>query len=73
MPPSDRQILRSGKRTGSFEYSQSTAANIAQPKNSTPIVSAGASDEVIGALDDEPTCRHTTVPVSAQASMNGSQ
>ena len=57
----------SGKRTGMREYSQSTAANIAQPKNSTPMVSAGASDDVVGALDDDPTCRHTTVPVSAQA------
>ena len=46
---------------------------MAQPKNSTPMVSAGASEEVIGALEDEPTCRHTTVPVSAQAAMNGSQ
>ena len=47
-------MRRSGKRTGSFEYSQSTAANIAQPKNSTPMVSAGASDDVVGAVDDEP-------------------
>ena len=66
-------MRRPGYRTGSLEYSQSTAANIAHPKNSTPMVSDGASDEVVGAVDDEPAWRHTTVAVSAQAAMNGSQ
>ena len=37
------------------------------------MVSAGASDDVDGALDDEPTCRHTTVPVSSHAARSGSQ
>ena len=39
----------------------------------TPMVSAGASDDVVGAVDDDPTCRHTTVPVSSHAARNGSQ
>ena len=73
MPPSERQSFRSGKRTGILEYSQSTAANIAQPKNSTPMVSDGAPLDVAGADDDEPTCRQTTVSVSAHAARNGSQ
>ncbi len=37
------------------------------------MASGGASVEVIGVLDDEPTCRQTTVSVSSQAAMNGSQ
>src|SRR6476660_10430854 len=73
MPPSERHSFRSGKRSATLEYSQSTAANIAQPKNSTPMVSDGAPLDVAGADDDEPTCRHTTVSVSAQAARNGSQ
>ena len=36
------------------------------------MVSAGASDEVVGAVDDDPTCRQITVPVSSHAAMNGS-
>ncbi len=35
MPPSERQILMSGKRTGIFEYSQSTALYMPYAKNST--------------------------------------
>jgi hypothetical protein len=62
-----------GKRTGIFEYNQSTAANIANPKNSTPIQSPGASLEVVGVDPDEPTWRHTTVPVSSHAARSGSQ
>ena len=73
MPPSDRQIFTLGNRTGILEYSQSTAANIAQPKNSTPTVSDGAPDDVAGADDDDPTCRQITVSVSSQAATNGSQ
>ena len=37
------------------------------------IVSMGASMAVITTWDDEPMCRQTTVPVSWQASRNGSQ
>ena len=37
------------------------------------MVSGGASGAVDGACDDDPTCRHTTVPVSSQARMSGSQ
>ena len=33
----------------------------------------GASGDVAGIRDDEPMCMHTTVPVSWQASKNGSQ
>jgi len=46
---------------------------MAQPKNSTPMVSDGAPVEVVGADDEDPACRQTTVPVSAQAARNGSQ
>src|ERR1700722_3011212 len=73
IPPPERQILISGNRTGIFEYSQSIAANMAHPKNSTPIVSEGAPVDVAGADDDDPAWRHSTVPVSSQAAMNGSQ
>ena len=37
------------------------------------MVSGGASGAVDGACDDDPTWRHTTVPVSSQARMSGSQ
>ena len=37
------------------------------------MVSEGASGAVAGDVPDEPTCRHTTVPVSSQAAMSGSQ
>src|SRR4051812_1198706 len=73
MPPSERQMRMSGWRTGTSEYSQSTAANIAYPKNSTPITSGGASADVDGEVPDDPMCRLITVWVSAHASMNGSQ
>src|SRR3954469_21591782 len=73
MPPSERHSFRSGKRSATFEYSQSTAANMAQPKNSTPMVSDGAPVDVAGADDDDPTCRETTVSVSGHAGGNGSQ
>ena len=33
----------------------------------------GASAAVMIICDDEPMCRHTTVPVSEQAAQNGSQ
>ena len=55
------------------EYSQSTAAVIAYAKNSTPCTSGGASSVVEGEVPDEPMCRFTTVPVSAQAAISGSQ
>ena len=37
------------------------------------ITSTGASSEVTAIDDDEPMCRHTTVPVSSHARQNGSQ
>ena len=37
------------------------------------MVSDGASGAVAGDVPDEPTCRHTTVPVSSHAAMSGSQ
>src|SRR6516164_2052505 len=46
---------------------------MAKPKNSTPMQSPGASLEVVGVDPDEPTWRHTTVPVSSHAARNGSQ
>ena len=63
----------SGKRTGIIEYSQSTAENMAKANASTPMASAGASEDVDGRLDDEPMCKQMTVSVSSHACMNGSQ
>ena len=40
------------------------------PRFHTPyvgIIAIGASGEPVGSVDDEPTCMHTTVPVSAHA------
>ncbi len=34
---------------------------------------AGASDEIDGIVDDEPTCMLTTMPVSWAAAITGSQ
>jgi hypothetical protein len=73
MPPSDRQILMSGKRTGIFEYSQSTALYMPYAPKSTAGISGGASADVVGDVPDEPTCRHSTVSVSSHAANSGSQ
>ena len=73
MPPSDKQTLMSGKRTGIFEYSQSTALYMPYAPNNTAGISGGASSEVVGDVPDDPTCRQSTVPVSAQAAKSGSQ
>jgi len=73
IPPSDRQILRSGNRLGNPEYNQSTAAEMAYAKNRTPWTSGGASSVVDGDEPEDPICRLTTVPVSAHAAMMGSQ
>src|SRR4051794_35993824 len=73
MPPSERQILMSGKRTRTFEYSQSTALYMPYAPKRTAGISGGASDDVVGEVPDEPTCRHNTVPVSAHAANSGSQ
>src|SRR5665213_181960 len=42
-------------------------------KVSVELMMNGASGEVLGILDDEPMCMHTTVPVSSHASKNGFQ
>src|ERR1700692_4432395 len=73
IPPSDRQILKDGYLVHTPEYSQSTAAVMAYAKNSTPATSGGASSVVDGDVPDDPMCRFTTVPVSAQAAISGSQ
>src|SRR5271156_6879685 len=73
IPPSDKQILRSGNLLGNPEYSQSTAAEMAYAKNSTPCTSGGASSVVDGDEPDDPMCRFTTVPVSAHTAIIGSQ
>src|SRR5690242_3426153 len=73
MPPSDKQIRMSGNRTGTFEYSQSTALYIPYAPNSAAGISGGASADVVGDVPEDPTCRHSTVPVSAHAAKSGSQ
>jgi hypothetical protein len=57
----------SGNRTGTFEYSQSTALYMPYAPKRTAGISGGASLEVVGEVPEEPTCRHKTVPVSAHA------
>jgi hypothetical protein len=64
VPPSLRQIRNSGNRAGIFDHNQSTAANIAYAKNKEPRASLSTSDAVAGEVPEEPTCKHTTVPVS---------
>src|SRR5678816_3965067 len=73
MPPSLMHRRSCGNRTGILEKSQSTAAYIAYAKNNAPVASLGASGAVVGEVPDEPTCRHTTVPVSSHAAISGSQ
>src|SRR5262249_14512613 len=73
MPPSDMQILMSGKRLGMCEYSQSTAYVNDDAENRAPTTPGGASVEVVGVSPAEPTWRLMTVPVSSHAANNGSQ
>src|SRR6185437_8979508 len=55
------------------DHSHSPAASSAFTGKTVGNSSNGGSGEGSGAHDDEPVCRHTTVPVSSQAAKNGSQ
>ncbi len=73
MPPSDRAMARSGKRSGTPDHSHSAAAMRALTGNRVGRSSKGGSGEGRGAHDDAPVCRQTTVAVSSQAAKRGSQ
>ena len=73
MPPSDRAIARSGKRSGTPDHSHSAAATSAFTGNRVGSSSKGGSGEGSGAHEEAPVCRQTTVAVSSQAANRGSQ
>lgn len=72
MPLSDMTIFSSGKREGIPANSQSVAAANALISKSAAMTGGGESFDGTMVCDDEPTCRFTTVLVSAQAAKNGS-
>src|SRR5665647_1494537 len=73
MPPSEMAILSLGKRTGTFENSQSLVVMMDPTKNREVTTSGGASDEPVVTADADPTCSERVVPVSSQALNSGSQ
>src|SRR3954453_12766255 len=72
-PPSEMAIRRPGKRSATFENSQSVVAMIEPTKNSAVVTSGGASEEPPTRDDAEPTCSDRVVSVSSQACRTGSQ
>ncbi len=73
MPPSESAIFRSGNLRKVCDQIRS-AAHMKRLTGVTVIMtSTGASSDVTEIDDDDPMCRHTTVPVSSQACQNGSQ
>ena len=75
MPPSAIATLSSGKRTVQPDHSHSVHACSDSWPNSvaTSGMIARSQPGGMSPMPDEPTCRHTTVPVSAHASRIGSQ
>ena len=64
MPPSDSATCRSGNFRSTGDHSRSAAHCTMFIGCSVIITSIGASGAVMASVDDEPMCRHTTVPVS---------
>ena len=73
MPPSESATCSPGKRSGTPDHSHSPAASSALTGKTVGSSSNGGSGEGSGAQAEEPVWRHTTVPVSSQASKKGSQ
>src|SRR6266480_341309 len=73
MPPSDNEMRRSGNFRSTGDHSKSAAHCTMLTGCSVISTSIGASCAVTTNEDDEPMCRHTIVPSSAQACQNGSQ
>ena len=73
MPPSLMAICSSGYRTGNPDHSHSAqAVSDIWPNRVAPSWSSGPSAGMSG-IPEDPTCRETTVSVSSQAAMTGSQ
>src|SRR5271165_2383840 len=72
MPPSDMAIDKVGRRSATPDHSHSAAASMAFTGKRVGNSSNGGSGDGSGAHPDAPTCRQTTVSVSAHAAKNGS-
>src|SRR3954463_6601363 len=72
-PPSERAILRRGKRVHTPDHSQSAHARKALPGKMVGKSSKVVSIDGTGAHDAEPVCRQMTVSVSSHAAHSGSQ
>ncbi len=73
MPPSDRAMRRSGYLRSTGENRRSAAHWMMFTGCRAMSTSNGASGAVMTICDEEPMCRHTTVPSSWQARQKGSQ
>ena len=73
MPPSDRAKRTSGNSVITRDHTMSAAAWTMFMGCSVIITLMGASTEVMVSCEEDPMCRHTTVPVSDTARQNGSQ
>ena len=73
IPPSDMAIFSSGKRAGQPLQSHSEQAVMATWAKSVPPSSIIGAPGGMSGKPDEPTWRFSTVPVSEQARMIGSQ
>jgi hypothetical protein len=73
MPPSDKAMRRLGYLRSTGEKSRSAAHWMMFTGCRAMSTSKGASGAVMASCDDEPMCRHTTVPSSSHACQKGSQ
>ena len=73
MPPSLSANRTSGNSVITRDHKMSAAACTMFIGCNVIITLIGASIDVIVSCDDDPMCRHTTVPVSLTARQKGSQ
>ena len=73
MLPSDSAILSPGMRSKQSLNIHASIVPAARIAPKVRLARPGASLEITGIVDDEPTCMHTTICVSCAAASTGSQ
>jgi hypothetical protein len=73
MFPSESAIFTPGMRSNTSLNSQAIMVPAARTAPNVRFASPGASLEMVGMVDDEPTCMHTTIWRSWAAESTGSQ
>src|SRR5215211_7999893 len=73
MLPSESAIFSPGMRSKQSENSHASIVPAARTAPKVRFASPGASDEITGIVDDDPTCMETTSSRSCAAASTGSQ